>query len=261
MSTLKALLIDVDGTIADTERDGHRVAFNQAFTDAGLDWDWDVALYGQLLTVSGGKERLRYFIEEWKPDFDEPEDLDSFIRELHRTKTRRYLALLKQGAIPLRPGVKRLLKEARATGLRLAIVTTTTPANVVTLLSSTLGVDSIGWFDLIAAGDVVPGKKPAPDIYHYALDHLDLKATECLALEDSDNGLLSSTGAGIKAVVTVNDYTRKQNFTGAAVVLDQLGEPGMGFEVLAGDAGGATLVDVAFLRHIFSKQSGNLIHY
>ena len=124
MNILKALLIDVDGTIADTERDGHRVAFNQAFTDAGLDWDWDVALYGQLLTVSGGKERLRYFIEEWKPDFDEPEDLDSFIRELHRTKTRRYLALLEQGAIPLRPGVERLLKEARTSGLRLAIVCT-----------------------------------------------------------------------------------------------------------------------------------------
>jgi len=261
MSTLKALLIDVDGTIADTERDGHRVAFNQAFTDAGLDWDWDVALYGQLLAVSGGKERLRYFIEECKPDFDEPEDLGSFIRELHRVKTRRYLALLEQGAIPLRPGVERLLKEARATGLRLAIVTTTTPDNSTALLSSTLGVDSIDWFDLIAAGDIVPGKKPAPDIYHYALDHLDLKATECLALEDSDNGLLSSTGAGIKTLVTVNDYTRKQDFTGAAVVLDQLGEPGMGFEVLAGDAGGATLVDVAFLRHIVSKQSGNLIHY
>ena len=250
MSTLKALLIDVDGTIADTERDGHRVAFNQAFTDAGLDWDWDVALYGQLLTVSGGKERLRYFIEKWQPDFDEPEDLDSFIHELHRAKTRRYLALLEQGAIPLRPGVERLLKEARATGLRLAIVTTTTPANVTALLGSTLGVDSIGWFELIAAGDIVPGKKPAPDIYHYALEHLDIVATECLALEDSDNGLLSARGAGIKTLITVNDYTRRQDFSGAAVVLDQLGEPGMGFEVLAGEVGGAKVVDVAFLSRL-----------
>jgi len=250
MSILKALLFDVDGTLADTERDGHRVAFNQAFADAGLDWDWDVALYGQLLTVSGGKERLRYFIEQWKPDFDEPENLDSFIRDLHRTKTRRYLALLEQGAIPLRPGVERLLKEARTTELRLAIVTTTTPDNVTALLSSTLGVDSVGWFDLIAAGDIVPGKKPAPDIYHYALEQLGIPATECLALEDSDNGLLSSTGAGIKTVVTVNDYTRQQDFSGAAIVLDQLGEPGAGFEVLAGDAGGATVVDVAFLSRL-----------
>jgi beta-phosphoglucomutase-like phosphatase (HAD superfamily) len=154
-----------------------------------------------------------------------------------------------------------LLKEARATGLRLAIVTTTTPANVTALLGSTLGVDSVGWFELIAAGDIVPGKKPEPDIYHYALEQLNLKATECLALEDSDNGLLSSTGAGITTLVTVNDYTRRQNFSGAAIVLDQLGETGVGFEVIAGDACGATFVDVAFLRHIFTKQSGNLMHY
>lgn len=261
MSTLKALLFDVDGTIADTERDGHRVAFNQAFADAGLDWDWDVQTYGQLLSVSGGKERLRYFIEQRQPDFKEPEDLDAFIRELHRAKTRHYLALLEQGAIPLRPGVERLLKEARSTGLRLAIVTTTTPANVTALLGSTLGMDSIGWFELIAAGDIVPGKKPAPDIYHFALDHLGLPATECLALEDSDNGLLSSTGAGIKTVVTVNDYTRQQDFSGAVMVVDQLGEPGAGIEVIAGDAGAAAFVDVAFLRRIFSKQSGNLTHY
>jgi HAD superfamily hydrolase (TIGR01509 family) len=261
MSILTALLFDVDGTIADTEQDGHRVAFNQAFADAGLDWDWDAPLYGQLLAVSGGKERLRYYIEEWKPDFEEPDDLNSFIRELHRAKTRRYLALLEQGAIPLRPGVERLLKEARATGIRLAIVTTTTPENVTALLGSTLGLDSIDWFDFIAAGDVVPGKKPAPDIYHYALEHLGLPANECLALEDSDNGLLSSTGAGIKTLVTVNDYTRQQDFSGAAVVVDQLGEPDAGFEVLAGDAGGATFVDVAFLRRIFSKQSVNLMHY
>jgi HAD superfamily hydrolase (TIGR01509 family) len=254
MSILKALLFDLDGTLADTERDGHRVAFNQAFADAGLNWCWGVPLYGQLLTVSGGKERLRYFIEQWQPDFEKPEDLDSFIGELHRAKTSRYLALLEQGAIPLRPGVERLLKEVRATGLRMAIVTTTTPENVTALLGATLGMDSIGWFDLIAAGDIVPAKKPAPDIYHYALDHLEVKATDCLALEDSDNGLLSSTGAGIKTLVTVTDYTRQQDFSGAAIVVDQLGEPGAGFEVLAGDAGGVTFVDVAFLKRIFSSK-------
>jgi HAD superfamily hydrolase (TIGR01509 family) len=254
MSELKALLFDVDGTLADTERDGHRVAFNQAFAEAGLDWYWDVPLYGQLLAVSGGKERIRYFIEDWLPDFEAPEDLDSFIRKLHRSKTRHYLALLEHGDIPLRPGVERLLNEALCAGLRLAIVTTTTAENVTTLLGSTLGVESIGWFDLVAAGDIVAAKKPAPDIYLYALEQLGLAATECLALEDSDNGLLSSTGAGIRTVVTVNGYTRQQDFSAAVIVLDQFGEPGAGFDVLSGEADGATFADVAFLNHVFSIQ-------
>jgi len=254
MSTLKALLFDVDGTIADTERDGHRVAFNKAFVDAGLDWCWDVALYGRLLAVSGGKERLHYFIRDWVPEFDAPEDLESFIRQLHQAKTRRYLALLEQGGIPLRPGVERLLKEARAAGLQLGVVTTTTPENVTALLGSTLGMDSLGWFDVIAAGDIVAAKKPAPDIYQYALDQLNLPAAQCLALEDSDNGVLSSSGAGIETVVTVNDYTRQQEFAGAAIVVDQLGEPGAGFEVIVGDAGDATLIDVAFLESLFAKR-------
>ena len=251
MNTLKALLFDVDGTLADTERDGHRVAFNQAFAEAGLDWEWDVSLYQQLLAVSGGKERIRYFIEVWLPEFELPEDLDSFIRKLHRSKTRYYLKLLEHGDIPLRPGVERLLHEAIRTGLRLAIVTTTTAENVTALLGSTLGVDSIGWFDVIAAGDIVPAKKPAPDIYLYTLEQLGLAAAECLALEDSDNGLLSSTGAGIKTVVTVNDYTRQQDFSAAVIVLDQLGEPGAGFDVLSGEAGGVIFADVAFLNRVF----------
>ena len=241
MTTLKSLLFDVDGTIADTERDGHRVAFNQAFADAGLDWNWDVSLYGELLAVSGGKERLRYFIDRWKPEFVAPSDLDTFIREIHRVKQRYYLDLLAGGSIPLRPGVERLMHEARAAGLRLGIVTTTTPENVTALLNSTLGAESIGWFDVIAAGDIVPGKKPAPDIYLYALQQLGLSADDCLALEDSDNGLLSSTGAGIKTVITVTDYTRSQDFTTAALVVDQLGDPG-----------DETFVDLVLLQQVFS---------
>jgi len=255
MSELKALLFDVDGTLADTERDGHRVAFNLAFTEAGLDWEWDVALYGQLLAVSGGKERIRYFIEQWKPVYQAPKGLESFIRELHRAKTRNYQALLDRGAIPLRPGVERLLKEARSLGIKLAIVTTTTPENVTALLASTLGADSIDWFDVIAAGDIVPAKKPAPDIYHHALDRLGLPAAECLALEDSDNGLLSATGAGILTLVTTNAYTHGQDFAGAVMVVDQLGEPGAGCRVRGGAAVAGRFVDVGFLRGVFGGET------
>ena len=252
---LKALLFDVDGTLANTERDGHRVAFNRAFAENGLDWHWDESLYGELLAVSGGKERIRYFMDDCVTGFEPPTDAEEFVRELHADKQRFYLELMKQGAIPLRPGVERLLREARESGLRLAVVTTTTPESVAALLESNLGPESLRWFDVIAAGDVVPRKKPAPDIYHHALRELDLPAAACLALEDSDNGIESSTGAGVKTVVTVNDYTLEQDFSAALIVLDQLGEPGAGFTVLAGDAGDAEYVDVAFLKRLFSQSS------
>lgn len=250
MPKLKALIFDVDGTLSDTERDGHRVAFNKAFSDAKLDWTWDVETYGILLKVSGGKERIRYFIEEFQPVSAVPDDLDGFIKRLHQSKTAHYVELLKTGAIPLRPGVERLLVEARSSDLRLAIATTTTPENVTALLSSTLGPASIAWFDVIAAGDVVPRKKPAPDIYLYALKKMDLCAAECMAFEDSENGLLSSMQAGLKTIVTVNDYTRNDHLDGAAIVLDQFGEPDAEFNVIAGNAGDARYVDVPLIKRL-----------
>lgn len=245
----------MDGTLADTERDGHRVAFNRAFAAAGLDWHWDVNTYGRLLQVTGGKERIRYFIEAFKPSIDAQLNLDDFIPALHQSKTGHFVTLLQSGAIHLRVGVKRLLLEARGSGLRLAIVTTTTAPNVTALLGATLGEESIGWFDVIAAGDVVPAKKPAPDIYLYALRELGLQATECMAFEDSDNGLLSAAGAGLKTLVTVNGYTRQQDFSAAALVLDHLGEPAQAFTVLAApgsfEVGDAHCVDVALIQRLF----------
>jgi HAD superfamily hydrolase (TIGR01509 family) len=249
---LQALIFDVDGTLADTERDGHRVAFNAAFAEAGLDWHWSVELYGQLLAITGGKERIRHFVATCQPPLPPGEDLNALIARLHQAKTRHYTALLAQGGIPLRPGVKRLLQEARAAGIRLAIATTTTPENVTALLEHTLP-ESLSWFEVIAAGDIVPAKKPAPDIYFYTLEQMGLPPQACLAFEDSENGLRSAQQAGIPTVVTVNDYTRDQDFSGAALVLDHLGEPEDPFRVLAGTMGSHRYFTLELARQIHAQ--------
>lgn len=256
MSSLQALLFDVDGTLADTERDGHRVAFNLAFSQAGLDWNWDVALYGELLSVTGGKERIRYYLDHHRPDFTCPDDLDDFIASLHRDKTSHYTALLAKGGIPLRTGVRRLLEEARAEGVRLGIATTTTPANVEALLEHALAPGSQRWFEVIAAGDIVPAKKPAPDIFTYALEAMGLQAAQCLAFEDSGNGIRSACDAGLATVVTVNDYTRGHDFSDAAIVLDHFGEPDMPFSVLRGEAGTSRYMDIALARTLHARHAG-----
>jgi beta-phosphoglucomutase-like phosphatase (HAD superfamily) len=257
VSELRALLFDVDGTLAETERDGHRVAFNQAFARAGLDWHWSVELYGELLEVTGGRERIAHYVAVHQPALPLGVDLEILIRALHEDKTRIYTRSVAEHAVALRPGVARLLAEARAQGLLLAIATTTSPANVIALLGNTLGGDSPAWFACIAAGDVVPAKKPAPDIYRLALDQLGLPASACLAFEDSRNGLLSANAAGLRTLVTVSEYTRQQRFDEALLVLDHLGEPDLPFAVLAGHAGVSTYVDVALLRRLHAEPSGS----
>jgi beta-phosphoglucomutase-like phosphatase (HAD superfamily) len=251
--SLEALLFDVDGTLADTERDGHRVAFNMAFADAGLDWEWDAPLYGKLLTVTGGKERIRYYLDHFNTDFKRPAEFDEFVAGLHQAKTAHYTRLLGQGAIPLRPGVERLLNEARAEGLRLAIATTTTPANVEALLVNTLGPDSMNWFEVIAAGDIVPAKKPAPDIYTYALQEMKLSPTQGFAFEDSHNGVLSARGADLPVLITVNGYTQDDDFTGAELVLSDMGEPDAPFTVLSGEADQEKYVSIALVKKLHQR--------
>ncbi|WXU00808.1 MAG: Protein CbbY [Catillopecten margaritatus gill symbiont] len=250
--TLQALIFDVDGTLANTERDGHLVAFNLTFKELGLDWHWSNELYHRLLDVTGGQLRIKHYIKNYDSDF-KCEDVDAFAKKAHALKTKIYVSLVDEGKIPLRTGVVRLFKEAREAGLRLAIATTTTPANVDALIANTLGREALDWFEVIGAGDVVPNLKPAGDIYHWVLDKMDLKANECIVFEDSRNGIVSATDANLKTLVTINEYTESHSFDGALAVLNNLGEPSKPFTIIKGDATDATYVSVNYLKELHAK--------
>lgn len=247
MPELSALIFDVDGTLADTEKDGHRVAFNQAFREKGLDWNWSVPFYGSLLEVPGGKERIRFYLEQYCPNFQAPQNLSEWIAELHKSKNKYYQRLLAEGKIPLRPGVRRLLTEAREKGVRLAIATTSALPNALTLLEKSLDPS---WFEVIAAGDIVSKKKPAPDIYFYVLEKMDLPASQCLVFEDSSQGLIAANKAGLKTIVTVNNYTKSQNFSNAVLVLSDLGELEEPFNIIVGQIAQCKYLDMEALYQL-----------
>ena len=224
MPLLEALIFDVDGTLADTE-EAHRQAFNLAFLEMELGWEWSAVLYRELLTVSGGKERIARYVDTLPLPAPERSRLHRIVPLVHGAKTRIYQELVEGFCLPLRAGVTRLIHEAREAGLRLAIASTTTPANVEALLAAALTPESARWFSVIASGDIVPRKKPEPDIYVSALRTLRLPAECCVAFEDSENGLRAARAAQLYTVVTPTRWTAGQDFSAAQLVLEGFGDP------------------------------------
>ena len=224
-AALKALIFDVDGTLADTES-AHMAAFNQAFAELGLDWVWTDDMYLELLHVSGGKERILHYWQQRDPAIlqaDAPA-LQAQINRLHALKTVAYEQAVNRGAVRLRPGVLNLIDEARQADLQLAIATTTSPANIAALLRHAMGADWRLNFSAIGDAGTAPIKKPHPQVYLQVLGALKLPAAQCLALEDSRNGLQAAMAAGIATIITPNPFTAHHDFTGALRVVPDLSQ-------------------------------------
>jgi len=220
---LKALIFDVDGTLADTER-AHLAAFNHAFDEQGIGWQWDETLYTQLLEISGGKERMLHYWKQVHPDMKDIDGsgLRDTIEHLHALKTAAYEAAVQAGSVQLRPGVLSLIQSAHAAGLRLAIATTTSPVNIAVLLRNAIGPDWKELFVVIEDASTAPKKKPHPQVYTQTLARLGLPAAHCLAIEDSSNGLRAAVAAGLKTIITQNRFTAHHDFSNALQVLPDL---------------------------------------
>jgi HAD superfamily hydrolase (TIGR01509 family) len=231
-----ALIFDCDGVLADTERYGHLPAFNQTFEEFGLPVRWTDEEYAEKVLIGGGKERMRSLLT---PEFiaaaglpTEQAALDEEVARWHRRKTEIYVSIIAGGTVPGRPGIRRIVEDAAAGGWTLAVASTSAEASVRSVLEHAVGTELAARFSVFA-GDVVAHKKPAPDIYQLAVSELDVSTEQAIVVEDSNNGLRAATAAGLTCVVTVSSYTRHEDFTGAALVVSSLGDPGTDIEVLA----------------------------
>jgi HAD superfamily hydrolase (TIGR01509 family) len=215
------VFFDQDGVIIDTERDGHRVAFNQTFKEFGFDVEWDIETYGGLLKIGGGKERMRHHLHtEGFGKEVPPEEEDELIKKLHKRKTDIFIELIQSGSLPLRPGIKRLMQEIMGKGLTLGVCTT---SNEKAAHAIAYGILKDISFDFVLAGDIVSKKKPNPEIYQLALEKTGLKPENCLVVEDSRNGVLAAKSAGMNLVVTTNGYTEKEDLSSADIIVTCLG--------------------------------------
>jgi HAD superfamily hydrolase (TIGR01509 family) len=226
---LKAIIFDVDGTIAETE-EAHRTAFNQAFAEAGKYWHWSVEDYRELLKVTGGRERIQHFL-----DGIAATESDMFVADVHAHKNAIYAGLVKGGAVELRPGIARLIDEARNGGISTAIATTTSKDNLVALLDCHFGAGAVAGFDAIVTGEDVTHKKPDSEAYARTLDALGLTPQACIAIEDSHNGLLAAIACGVATLVTPSLYTSHETFDGAVGVRPDLDAPYPPIDVAALD--------------------------
>jgi HAD superfamily hydrolase (TIGR01509 family) len=253
--TLEALIFDVDGTLADTE-ETHRQAFNAAFIQFELWWDWSPQQYAELLSTSGGKERIARYIDTLEVAESERARLRQLVPAIHREKTRLFTELIADGRAKLRPGVARLIREAKQAGVRLALASTTTGANVEALIASNLGQDAYRDFAVIACGDQVETKKPAPDIYNLALGALGLPPAACVAFEDSGNGVQAAKAAKLYTVVTPTIWTATQDFRGADLLLHSLGDPRAPVDAAAQERIGGKWLTLAALTRLHAAASG-----
>ncbi len=221
---MDALIFDCDGVLVDTERDGHRVAFNRAFAALGFSFSWNVDEYGELLKIAGGKERIRSYFDKVGWPVKTP-DQDALIKRLHQLKTDYFIQLIDHGELPVRSGINRIVDQAYEAGAKLAVCSTSNERAVTGVVNRLLGPERQQKFSAIFAGDIVVRKKPDPAIYQLAIDRLKLNPAHSLVIEDSHNGLLAAAGAGIRCVITTSTYTMAEDFSKAAAVYPELGDP------------------------------------
>jgi len=251
---IKGIIFDVDGTIADTE-DIHRQAFNKAFSKFNLNWYWSKEKYHELLFISGGKERITRCLVEDKAT----KKNISFIKELHKCKSEYYRSILLGSDIDLRPGVKRLITEAKEKNIKIGIATNSSTENLQTLIKKTLKVEPEELFNTIVTSNVITDKKPSPEVYYRALKNLELSANKCIAIEDTANGNTSAIKAGLRTVITTHAYTADNDFDGASLVLNNLGEPKDGFCVDEKFYCKKNYVDIELLNTIIISENDFLL--
>jgi HAD superfamily hydrolase (TIGR01509 family) len=220
---MEALIFDCDGVLVDTERDGHRVAFNIAFADRKIAAEWSIEEYKKLLKVAGGKERMKYYFNEkgWPAQFDDREQL---IFDLHKRKTQFFIQLIEAGTLPLRPGIRRIIKEAVAKKIKLAVCSTSNEKSVRLIVDLLLGKELAGNFQAILAGDMATRKKPDPEIYNLCSEKLNINPKNCMVIEDSRNGLIAAKAADFNCLITTNDYTADEDFAEADIMVNELGD-------------------------------------
>ncbi len=226
----KALIFDCDGVLADTERDGHLVAFNRMWQEQGIHWQWSLAQYAEKVKIGGGKERMFSLSQDdnFRAVYQVPDSEEIWwntVAGWHKRKSEIYKELVASGALPGRPGVKRLAEAALTQGWKLVVCSTSALSSVQAVLFHVMGEETAHKFAGVFAGDVVKAKKPAPDIYNLAAEKLNLDPAHCVVVEDSRNGLLAAVAAGMTCIITYNELTKDEDFSEAALVLSSLGDP------------------------------------